>query len=194
MQRLVLAFMTAALGGLLLTSSALAKGAGIETITGPGVDQPLSFPREAQSIHIAQAAGIFPALTGYAPDPMLDERPAGDLGPRYTITWTLTVPGDEAGRFLQDVYPYARPNPVTYVEPGQPYFGTERARGGWFVASPVLKRELVAAGLPATAPAGMDEDGFPWSATSGVAVLAAALVLALVAVLVRRKRPRAATA
>src|SRR5207244_11839795 len=40
---------------------------------------------------LTMATGFFPAAVGQSPDPMLPDRPAGSLGPRYTIVWT--VPG-----------------------------------------------------------------------------------------------------
>jgi hypothetical protein len=54
-------------------------------------------------------------------------------------------------RVVQLVYPYAKAGAVTYMKPGQPFWNTERAHGGWFRASARLKRMLVRAGLPATA-------------------------------------------
>jgi hypothetical protein len=84
---------------------------------------------------------------------------------------------------------------VTYTAPGQPFFGTEKTRGGWFVARPDLKQVLVDAGLPATA---------PWSGGSGLGLpdvpgplaVAAAVALALLAggalLVVARRRPEPA--
>ena len=50
-------------------------------------------------------------------------------GPRYTITYTM--PGPRTSELRQDVYPYAKPNPVTDTAPGQRYFGSQRTVGGW---------------------------------------------------------------
>jgi hypothetical protein len=61
-------------------------------------------------------------------------------------------PNNEEDVIVQDVYPYATPEPVSYVKPGQPFWSTEKTRGGWYVASSILKDDLMAAGLPATAP------------------------------------------
>ena len=38
---------------------------------------------------LTEQTGIFPAVFGQTPDPMQKERPKGDLGPKYTITWTV---------------------------------------------------------------------------------------------------------
>ena len=53
---------------------------------------------------------------------MLSSRPKGDLGPKYTIAYT--VPGGEGETFQikQNAYPYAKPHPVTFMEPGQKIF------------------------------------------------------------------------
>jgi hypothetical protein len=47
------------------------------------------------------------------------------------------------------VYPYAKPAPLTYMKPGQRFWNTEQAHGGWFRATAALKKVLVRAGLPA---------------------------------------------
>jgi hypothetical protein len=179
MKHFAVTALVAALVAGLAPTSALAKGAGLEQIAGPGLDEPIVFPRSSQSISIAQASGIYEALFPQAPDPMLDERPVGELGPRYTITWSLFVGNGESAAILQDVYPYARPDPVTYVEPGQPYFAGEAAHGGWFVASPLLKAELVAAGLPPRPPAEGDPEGSPWWILAAFALAGALGGLAL---------------
>jgi LPXTG-motif cell wall-anchored protein len=92
------------------------------------------------------------------------------------------------------VYPYAQGGPVTYMEPGQPFFGMDETRGGWFRGSPELKQALDA-GLPSTAPSGDSNSTFTldsaWSLATGV-VLALLAGLGLLAV--RRRRTAAATA
>ena len=84
---------------------------------------------------------------------MQPKRPAGDLGPRYTITYTMPGPNGD-NELRQDVYPYAKPSPVTHTQAGQRYFGSQRTVGGWYVATSTLKDELVAVGLPASPPGG----------------------------------------
>jgi hypothetical protein len=85
------------------------------------------------------------------PNPMFSKQPDGELGPRYTVVYVMPGPtGSDLIR--QDLYPYATPSPLTYTEPGQSYFGGQKTVGGWFVARPALRDDLVAVGLPATAP------------------------------------------
>ena len=120
---------------------------------------------------------------------MVDERPAGDLGPKFTATYIMPGPNNEVDHVVQEVYPYAEPHPVTYVAPGQPFFGTQRTHGGWYVSTTALKDNLVAAGLPRTPPEDGDGSGFPWTLVSALAALGAALAIgALAAVRIRRGR------
>src|SRR6266511_210530 len=100
----------------LAPTAALAKGASAGTIDGgePGSGTDLGT--------LADLSGLFPAMFGQSPDPMLDASPtpAERLGPRYTITWTIPDGIGTAKKVRQDVYPYAAGAPVTYTKPGQP--------------------------------------------------------------------------
>jgi hypothetical protein len=201
MRRVVLCTCLGILAAALIPASALAKGASEATIAGPGLAKPIQLRAVGGSetagplADIAQAAGFFPGVFGQEPDPIALERPDGPLGPRYTITYVMPGPDNERSTLVQDVYPYAEPYPVTYTEPGQRFWTTERTHGGWFVARwEPLKDDLVAAGLPATPPAvgGGDGGGFPWigGAVAALATLVGAAVLA--AFLVRRRPDPAA--
>ena len=83
---------------------------------------------------------------------MLADRPKGELGPAYAIAFDMPGPNSEIDVIRMDLYPYAPNGPVTYTKPGQPFFRTQETRGGWFQAPRTLKRTLISAGLPATAP------------------------------------------
>jgi hypothetical protein len=206
MKRLALLGML--VGAMILATPAQAKGPVAATIDGPGTGGGISLggngePGSGAPLgNLSDQAGLFPAAFGQTPDPMLAERPKGDLGPRYTVTYRLPGPNGGESTIRQDLYPYARNGPVTYTAPGQRFFGTERTRGGWFQASPELKDTLVKAGLPARAggqPAAAPGPSSSGDDATGLADLwpafGAALVLgltALVSVLVRR-RERAAT-
>jgi hypothetical protein len=196
-----------------LPSPALAKGgdeggAGLRAvIKGPGLDKPISLAgvrkQGAALVRLVADAAGFPAALGgirdsrFVPDPMLRTRPSGDLGQPYAITYLLRGPNGEVARLTQDLYPYAklRPAPtiapgqtVTYMAPGQPVFGTERTRGGWYVATSYLKDNLVAAGLPASAPTDGGGPEPPWTVLGTLTALG--LVLALAALLTRRHGQR----
>src|SRR5215204_803753 len=191
---------------------ALGKGASKAEITGPGLDNPILLAGEGQVgwkrlMHIAEAAGFFPATFGQSPDPMLDSRPAGDLGPRYRITYLMPGPNNELDEIRQDVYPYAEPNPVSYTPPGQPFFGSEQTRGGWYVASTsFLKDALIQAGLPEIqagfpevqdglpegVPTRADSGTFPWMVVGLLAALGGMLLFGAVLVFMLRRRPQVA--
>ena len=97
------------------------------------------------------------------------------------------VPGPNGiSTVVQDVYPYAK-TPVTYMSPGQRFWGGNHTHGGWFVAGPGLKATLVAAGLPESPPPAASGGSFPW-AWLAAGVLAVVVLLALV--LSRRRSAR----
>jgi hypothetical protein len=187
-------FLILAITALALPTTALAKGPSGASISGPGDGGGggITFTGDGESGgtplgDLTQQAGFFPAAFGQEPDPMLADRPEGDLGPRYTIIYTVPGPNNELDKLRQDLYPDAPNGPVTYMKPGQRFFGTEQTRGGWYQADPQLNETLVSAGLratPSAAPA--DDSSFPAGLAS---VLAAAFLLAtaMVAVVLRRR-------
>jgi len=187
-----IAFAIVALG-VVLPGTALGKGASEATIVGPGLPDPITLAGEGQPgghplEQIAGDAGFFPAVFVQSPDPMLDERPAGSLGPKYTVTYVMPGPNNEEDELVQDLYPYASPSPVTYVAPGQPFWSTEGTRGGWFVASATLKDSLVAAGLPRDAPTGTAPSDSPWTVVApALLVVVVGALGALAAILIRRR-------
>jgi hypothetical protein len=192
MKRLILILAIAALA---LPAAALGKGPSGATMEGPRGGGGISFPGDEGSGplgNLTEQAGFFPAVFRQQPDPMLDKRPKGELGPKYTITYTVPGPYGETWKLEQDVYPYATPNPVTYMAPGQEVFETEGTRGGWYQAGPELKETLVAAGLPASAAAGSSDDAaFP---TMTVSLLAFALLFVGATAVFMRRRARPAAA
>jgi hypothetical protein len=112
-----------------MPAAALAKGPSAASIDGPGTGGGIDIKGDlapgSPLAELSERSGFFPAVFHQTPDPMRDGRPRGDLGPRYTITYT--VPGPEGETFVlhQYVYPYATPSPVTYMEPGQKVFRIE---------------------------------------------------------------------
>ena len=142
---------------LTLTATAAAKGPSLATIAGPGLPSPLTITGIGEGdtstdlgLLVAEG-GFFPQAFGQSPSPLLRQQPR-DLGPRYTVTYT--VPGGETASTLkQDLYPYAASAPVTYMQPGQRFWDTQRTLGGWYRGTPQLKRMLVRTGLPVVAAA-----------------------------------------
>ena len=186
MRKLLPLAILGALAALVATAPAAAKGPSTASLTGPGLDHALPVKGEGESGpgtplgSLVELGGFFPQVFLQVPDPTKRTRPAGDLGPRYRITYR--VPGPHGtSTLVQDVYPYAK-TPVTYMSPDQRFWGVNHTHGGWFVAGPGLKVTLVAAGLPESPPAGGD-GSFPWAWT-----LAGAGVVVVLLVLVLRRR------
>ena len=188
---------------LIVTTAAQAKGPSKASVTGPGLEGAVVFGGRGEDGgysplgRLTREAGFFPAVFGEQPDPMMPRRPTGRLGPRYTITYV--VPGSRRReRIRQYVYPYAPGGPVTYMLAGQRFWETSRTFGGWYRAPVALKRTLVRAGLPATAPAaairrvpGDEGGGQTWPYVVG-GVGAAILLAGGAFALARRPRPAAA--
>jgi hypothetical protein len=176
---------------LALPGAALAKGASSATVSGPGLNGATAIPGTGEGDDstplgaLASYGGYFPQMFGQSPDPTARTRPKGDLGPRYIVRYT--VPGPGGNSFVtQDVYPYAKPLPVTYMKPGQPFWDGQLTSGGWVVADARVKDALVQAGLPASAPSGGGIDWTSWiSGATSIAIAVGLLALALL-----RRRPR----
>jgi hypothetical protein len=191
MRRLILLL---ALATLVVPATALGKGPSAATMEGPGGGGGITFSGDEGSGplgNLTQQSGWFAAVFGQEPNPMLATRPKGDLGPRYTVTYTVPTDMNRTVTIRQDIYPYASPGPVTYLAPGQPIFDLQ-TRGGWFQAGPDLKETLVAAGLPESpVDVSSDDTSFP---TTTVSLLAFALLLVGATALLLRRRARPAAA
>lgn len=191
MRRLILLL---ALVMLAMPSQALGKGPSAATLEGPGGGGGITFSGDEGSGPLGtltQQSGWFAAVFGQEPNPMIAGRPKGELGPKYTVTYTVPTDMNRTVTIRQDIYPYASPGPVTYLAPGQPIFDMN-TRGGWFQAGPDLKETLVAAGLPES-PVGVssEDTSFP---TTTVSLLAFALLLVGATALLLRRRARPAAA
>jgi hypothetical protein len=142
------------LAALVVPGMSLAKGPSEGSVSGPGFSKTVKVLYDggggSAGDNLTQQSGFFPAAYGQSPDPMLQRKPTGPLGARYTIAWKVPGGGSTMFRIRQDLYPYARGGAVTYTRPGQPIFGTSTL-GGWY-RNPELKRTLVSLGLPAQAP------------------------------------------
>jgi hypothetical protein len=137
-----------AIVALALPATALAKGPSHAAIGGPGLATIKVSGAEGSVTpfwRLVEATGWFEAAWG--PHRLPQPAPEGELGPRYTITWAVP----SSSRLRQDVYPYAKPYPVTYMPSGQKIYGTP-VKGGWFVGGVKLKKALARVGVPAEAP------------------------------------------
>jgi hypothetical protein len=175
---------------------ALGKGPSEATVTGPGTGGGLTFTGgegDGSALsNLSTEAGFFPAVFSQQPNPMLSARPKGDLGPKYTVTYTVPDGDGSPTTITQDVYPYAKPLPVAYMAPGQPIFDAETT-GGWYPATSALKDTLVAAGLPASPPrVSSPSPGDSSLPPMTLALVGGLLLLAAIAFLLRRRlRPAA---
>lgn len=179
---------------LALPGSASGKGPTEATLSGPAGNITFGGDGEAMGTELAnltEQSGFISAVFRPEANPLPLTRPKGDLGTKYTMTWTVPGPNNDVFTIRQDVYPYAEPAPVTYMEPGQKIYDS-KTPGGWFQAGPELKETLVSAGLPASASSGgSDEGSFP---TGSVSLLAATLLLAAATAVIFRRRTRPAPA
>ena len=202
---------------LAVPAAALAKGASAATIDGPGIGGggPITLRGQGEPgsgtklAELSDQAGLFAAMfADEGRGEILMERPSGDLGPRYTITYD--IPADQRTmRVVQDLYPYAAGGPVTFARPGQRLWSNQTITGGWFRGPATLLPMLISLGLPSKAPRGASPSAPPpapapaaapaapaattsagtawWlvaTAAGGLAVAFAALAL-----LTRRRRP-----
>jgi hypothetical protein len=141
---------------LLLPAAAAAKGPSSASIAGPGLDRQLAIGGGGELGGgtplgmLVDFGGFMAQMYGQSPATTVKARPTTSvLGPRYRITYVVPGPNSVRSRVVQLVYPFAKPVPLTYMKPGQTYWGTRKTVGGWFRSSPALARALVQAGLPA---------------------------------------------
>ena len=149
--RLVLGIVVVVL--TLSTGVAGAKGPSGGELTGDGLAAPIALSGgegTGAGDGLIMQTGFFAATFREVPDPMLDARPAGELGPKLTITWQLS-PASGADAITQDIYPFADGGPLTYMAPRQRFYTTELTRGGWYRATPALLTTLQQLGVPARA-------------------------------------------
>jgi hypothetical protein len=182
-----------AAAALALPSVAGAKGPSAATISGPSLTSPLVIQGNGEGDSstdlglLVAEAGFFPQAFGQSPDPLLRSRPRGELGPRYTVTYT--VPGPSTDTLVQNLYPYAADGPASYMRPGQ-RFWDQATHGGWYRGTAELRKMLVRAGLPATAPETTRSRAVSEMKKASIAVGAGAgiVLAAAAAMLLRRKR------
>ena len=187
-----------------------AKGASEASVTGPGLAAPIVFagygpgpepPTDggAGLARLSTESGIYSTIFEEAPGPgggpsssLLESNPpAGDLGPRYTLTYSFPFSEREARYVTQHVYPYAAGSP-TYTPTGQRLFG-KKVRSGWHTAGAGLQNLLIEAGLPARPPAStsVERSSAAPAANSNLylAVFAGLAAVAAFTALVWRRRP-----
>lgn len=130
---------------------AFAKGPESAIITGPGIDRQIELeviPNRELVSKLMEQTGIWYA-TGDLPQPI--DKPAGELGPGYTLTWINSGPPGaslEERTIRQEIYLEAEIGPVihTHVQESLQGWGSERI--GWFAAPSGLRDTLAELGVP----------------------------------------------
>jgi hypothetical protein len=155
---------------LVLPANAVAKGPSRALILGPDATIRVSGAEGSSTPfwHLVEATGWFEAAWGTSAIPQ--SPPEGELGPRFTITWTVP----SSSRLRQDLYPYAKPSPLTNMPRGQKIYGTP-VKGGWFAGGAKLESALFRIGVPAAPPASAMSASPP---TLGIGAAAALFALA----------------
>jgi hypothetical protein len=182
-QRRVLAMLVLALLLAAVPTAAQAKGASAATISGGGPGGlpggPIDIAGDGEPgagtelANLAEAAGVFALLWEDPQSGALDAAPAGDRGPRYTITWTFPNGAGGEDKVRQSVWPYAAGGPITYMRPGQPVLDGV-TRGGWYRSADTLRETLITLGLPDRPPLAAPAPGAPATPAEGSAPSAAA--------------------
>lgn len=127
-----------------------AKGAKEIAITGPGLPR-VVLHGESHTGSFGQLSGFwYQAFQSYS-DPTTGDTTATSLGPRYTARYLMAAPGVRTTTVVQYLYPYALPQPQTYVAAGQPVLG-QQTKGGWYRANDQLVTFLRSHGLPRRRP------------------------------------------
>ena len=200
--RNLLFIICAAVLSVVAAPSAFAKGATQATIKGPGLKKgglvlksdSGGDPSSGSKLgRLAEASGFFPAVFDQQPDPMLQERPKGTLGPKYTVDYVMPGPDGTTSTIRQDLYPYATPYALSYTKPGQPFFDRgQGTHGGWFMTTSAVRTVL---GLPEQPPTAAPGDGSGWLRWIAIVITIAAglALLAALSLFVQRRRPRPAT-
>jgi hypothetical protein len=183
MHRFLMFATLAAVAALAASAPVAAKGPSTASLSGPGLDGALPVKGDGEGGggtplgSLVQIGGYFPQVFEETPDPTVRSRPSGDFGPRYRVVYRVPGPSSGVSTIVQDVYPYAKPSPVTYMRPGQRFWAGTRTHGGWFVAGPGLKSALLASGLPESPPTSSASFPLAWTG-AGVAAVVVLLVLA----------------
>jgi hypothetical protein len=194
---------------ILAASPAFAKGPSQGVITGPGLAQPITLREPGSATigpdlaNVVTQSGFFVGMWGGTDaHGRLTDRPAGNLGPRYTITYTMAFPDRPSSDIVQYVFPYAELRPVTFMPPNQEYWGNAQTEGAWFAGNVGLRKTLIRFGLPTTPPSGGKSPSigsdvtYATNAVSGgslmilVWIAGAFSAVAFAATLAMRRRPR----
>ena len=132
-----------------------AKGPTEATIEGDSLEAPIVLSigkgkSDDDFWKLAEQSGFYETTFRQTPDPTMDAPPTKNLGPSFTVTWT--VPYEEgmgaASTIVNTLYPYAEGGALLYSEPGQRIYDAA-TNGGWMRSSRLLPTMLERLGVPA---------------------------------------------
>ena len=184
----------AATVALALPATAAAKGPSAASISGPGLSSPIAFRGDEGGDYgnlgvLVQQGGFFPQAFTQSPDPTLRAAPQR-LGSRYTVVYTVPNGTTQSDTLRQDLYPYAVGGPVSYMAPGQQFWGDQATHGGWYrygIGSQ-LRSLLVKSGLPKRDPALAHRQATGRTGVTIAVGTGAGLVIAAAALMLFRRR------
>jgi hypothetical protein len=154
----------------LAAEPAAAKGPIGVSITGPGLVTPIVLrpgrlddpttaaaaeSQQRQLEELIDGSGLWGQFAWSDADPPPSpSKPAGDLGTRYRLKWS--IPGLGASTETDDVLvqdAYVRPGAVAvfFTPKGQPLYDGGTTLGGWHSAPPTMTRLLADLGVPSAA-------------------------------------------
>jgi len=147
--RALAALVPAVLVALVATAvPAHAKGAQDATLKGPGLEQAVRLRDEGLQ-SLVQSAGLYASVFHQPGSAVSAARPAGHLGPRYTVTYGWLVAQDETEPIRQFVFPFASGGALAFTPPKQRVGNmTEPLDGGWYRGGPELRAALLSLGVP----------------------------------------------
>lgn len=167
-----------------MATPATAKGPESITIDGSGIDGPIELRDTLDTAQLTlpmEQSGVWYA-TGDLPI-ALGEKPAGEFGPSYSLTWVTGSPSDapiEDRTIRQLIFPRAPNGPIIYAQEVPVDWGGGVV--GWYAASDGFSETMTVLGIPLHEPSLGKTN---WNSPS-IALLAAAAIGTLVW---RRKRP-----
>lgn len=132
---------------------AAAKGPKEATLTGPGIDEALTIHISGDStidasdasFHLGLALTDMTSVYVWPSENTQTSPPDGDLGAKYTLTWTMPAPSDvdpEDHKVVQELYPSTPSGPWIHTLPSTATTTDE----GWYMAADEMPAVLAALG------------------------------------------------
>ena len=170
---------------------AAAKGPKEATLTGPGIDEPVvihisgdaTIDASGASFHLGLALTDMTSVYVWPSETSQTSAPDGDLGAKYTLTWTMLAPSDidpEDYEVVQELYPSTPSGPWIHTLSSPATMTHE----GWYMAADEMPAILGALGeqdTPRMKPASTSSSGgslalWPPTVASAVAFTAGVVV------------------